>query len=81
MEIIQMLSLVGAGLQLFVYILMQTKKIIPESYLYQSFNTIGSMIMFTVSSILLSYGFMIMEGTWMLVSAYGWYQLYRSRHI
>jgi uncharacterized membrane protein len=76
--LIQAFSLLGAFLQLLVYALMQTNRIKPESYFYQSFNTIGSFIMFSVSIQLNSWGFALMEGSWMCISAYGWYKTYKQ---
>ncbi len=81
MELVQIFSLLGAFLQLLVYGLMQDGRIQVESYFYQSFNTIGSAIMFTVSVIIVNYGFAVMEGTWCVISAYGLYKTYKANKL
>jgi hypothetical protein len=78
MELVQIFSLLGALMQLVVYGSMQTKRIEVESHLYQGFNTIGSLIMATVSIVIGSYGFLLLEGSWMLISAFGWYKYYKK---
>ena len=75
-----MFSLLGAFLQLLVYGLMQINKIKVESYFYQSFNTIGSLIMSCVSFYIMNYGFLLMEGTWFVISLIGLYKTYKPTY-
>lgn len=76
---IQIVSLLGALLQLVVYALMQLGRLASASYPYQLANVSGSLLMTIVASINREYGFILMEGVWFLTSAYGLTRLIRRR--
>jgi hypothetical protein len=76
---IQLLSLLGALLQLAVYALMQLGRLASASYPYQLANVSGSLLMTVVATVNREYGFILMEGVWCLTSAYGLIRLIRRR--
>ena len=76
---VQVLSLLGALLQLIVYALMQLGRLACASYPYQLANVSGSLMMTVVATINREYGFILMEGVWCLTSAYGLMRLIRRQ--
>ena len=75
---VQLVSLVGAVMQLAAYALMQLGRLPSESYPYQLANVIGSLMMTVVATINHEYGFILMEAVWFLTSAYGLIKLMRA---
>lgn len=75
---VQMLSLVGAVMQLLAYALMQLGRLSSESYAYQLANVVGSLLMTIVATLNHEYGFILMEAVWCLTSAYGLMRLLRA---
>jgi hypothetical protein len=76
---VQLVSLVGAVMQLVAYALMQLGRLPSESYPYQLANVIGSFLMTVVATINHEYGFILMEAVWFLTSAYGLIKLMRRQ--
>lgn len=76
---VQLVSLIGALMQLAVYALMQLGKLASDSYPYQLANLVGSFLMTVVASINHEYGFILMEAVWCLTSAFGLFRMIRSR--
>ncbi|MFM7314369.1 MAG: hypothetical protein ACKO0M_14605 [Cyanobium sp.] len=76
---VQIVSLLGALLQLVVYALLQLGRLASASYPYQLANVSGSLLMTIVATINREYGFILMEGVWFLTSAYGLLRLIRQR--
>lgn len=76
---VQLVSLVGAVMQLVAYALMQLGRLPSESYPYQLANVVGSFMMTVVASINHEYGFILMEAVWFLTSAYGLIKLMRAQ--
>jgi uncharacterized membrane protein len=76
---VQMLSLVGAVMQLLAYALMQLGRLSSESYAYQLANVVGSLLMTIVATLNHEYGFILMEAVWCLTSAYGLMRLLRAQ--
>ncbi|MFM2080037.1 MAG: hypothetical protein RLZZ124_610 [Cyanobacteriota bacterium] len=76
---VQLVSLVGAVMQLLAYALMQLGRLPSESYPYQLANVIGSLLMTVVATLNHEYGFILMEAVWFLTSAYGLIRLMRSQ--
>ncbi len=76
---VQLVSLLGALLQLAVYALMQLERLASASYPYQLANVIGSLLMTIVATINREYGFILLEGVWFLTSTYGLIRLIRRR--
>jgi hypothetical protein len=68
---IQAVSIVGAILILLPFAANQFGKLTPESLAYQLMNLIGSVALTTVAVLESQYGFILLEGTWAIVSAAG----------
>ena len=76
---VQILSLLGALMQLLVYALMQVGRLSSASYPYQLGNVIGSLLMTIVATLNHEYGFILMEAVWCLTSTYGLIRLIRQQ--
>jgi len=76
---VQLVSLLGASLQLAVYALMQLGRLGTATTAYQLANTVGSLLMTLVATINREYGFILMEGAWFLTSIVGLQRLIRRR--
>ena len=76
---VQLVSLLGAVMQLAAYALMQLGRLPSESYPYQLANVVGSLMMTVVATLNHEYGFILMEAVWFLTSAYGLVKLMRSQ--
>ena len=68
---IQSISIVGAVLILVPFAATQFKRLSADSLAYQSMNLIGSAALTTVAVIESQYGFILLEGTWAIVSIIG----------
>jgi hypothetical protein len=68
---IQAISIAGAVLILLPFAASQFGKLTTTSLAYQVMNLIGSAALTTVAVIESQYGFILLEGTWVLVSAAG----------
>ena len=76
---IQAISIAGAILILLPFTASQFGKRGAESLAYQLMNLIGSAALTTVAVIESQYGFILLEGTWALVSAAGLTRVIRRR--
>jgi hypothetical protein len=68
---IQAVSIIGAMLILLPFAANQFGKLGATSLAYQAMNLIGSAALTVVAVIESQYGFILLEGTWALVSAAG----------
>ena len=68
---IQIVSVAGAVLILLPFAASQFQKLSTESLAYQLMNLIGSAALTVVAVIESQYGFILLEGTWAIVSAAG----------
>jgi len=68
---IQAISIAGAILILLPFAASQFGKLATQSLAYQLMNLIGSTALTAVAVIESQYGFILLEGTWALVSAAG----------
>ena len=68
---IQAVSVIGAMLILLPFAASQFGKLTTTSLAYQAMNLIGSAALTVVAVIESQYGFILLEGTWALVSAAG----------
>ncbi|MBO8159588.1 hypothetical protein [Thermosyntropha sp.] len=67
---IQIISVFGAVLVLAAFALLQLGKISNESHLYNFMNFFGAGILALIAAIEAQWGFLLLEGTWTLVSIY-----------
>lgn len=64
-------QIVGALLVLACFLLAQADRINPAGYRYLATNLVGSVAMTVTAVIAAEWGFVFLEGTWALVSAWG----------
>jgi uncharacterized membrane protein len=74
----QVISLIGAVLVLFSFAALQTKRIEQESVPYQLMNMIGGVCLCAAAIVALQYGFILLEGTWAILSAHGLWRVMRD---
>jgi hypothetical protein len=81
MTITDWIGFIGVSILLTAYFLNLTNKIQKDGITYLFLNLLGAGIA-CVASLLLHYlPFIILEGAWTLVSAYGLYQFYSKKEI
>ena len=68
---VQALSIVGALLILLPFAGSQLGRLSPASLAYQLMNLVGATLLTTVAAIERQYGFILLEGTWAIVSLLG----------
>ena len=76
---IQVISVVGALLILIPFAANQFNRLNRDSAAYQLMNLAGSGTLAVVAVIERQYGFLLLEGTWALVSLWGLISVWRSR--
>ena len=74
---IQLLSIAGALLILIPFAGVQMERLSPHSLTYQLMNLIGAAGLTAVAIVERQYGFIVLEGTWAVVSAVGLTRLLR----
>jgi len=77
--VIQLISVAGALLILIPFAGSQLGRLSTQSLIYQLMNLIGAACLTTVAVIEIQYGFILLEGTWTLMSLVGLWQLLRRR--
>jgi hypothetical protein len=78
-EVLVMLQLVGALLVLAGFVAAQAGRLDPAAPLYLAVNLIGSAILAVDAFHAGAWGFLLLEGVWALVSAWGLAQAWRAR--
>lgn len=76
---IQLISIAGALLILLPFAGSQLGRFATQSLSYQLMNLAGSASLTAVAVIEVQYGFILLEGTWAIVSAIGLARVLRSR--
>jgi hypothetical protein len=76
--VLQAISVVGALLILLAYAANQFGRADPSSLPYQVANFVGATILTVVAVIEVRLGFILLEGTWALVSLWGIVRLLRG---
>jgi hypothetical protein len=67
----QVFQIIGALFILAAFVLSQMRRLEPSSFFYLSMNFIGSFILAALAAIERQWGFLLLEGVWALVSAWG----------
>jgi hypothetical protein len=67
----QVVQIVGALLILAAFAAVQFDRMRPESRLYLVLNLVGSAILAVLAVIAAQWGFVLLEGVWAVVSAWG----------
>jgi hypothetical protein len=76
----QLIQVVGALLILAGFAAVQLERMRPDSRLYLALNLAGSAILAVLAWAETQWGFLLLEGVWAIVSAWGlWLALFGSR--
>ncbi len=67
----QVIQIVGAALILVAYVAAQVERLDPQSRLYLTLNLVGSIILAVLAASGSQWGFLLLEGAWAIVSAWG----------
>lgn len=67
----QIVQVVGAILILVAFAAVQFGRMRPESRTYLTLNLVGSAILAVLAAITAQWGFLLLEGVWAVVSAWG----------
>lgn len=77
--IYQIISLLGAIVILFAFAAVQMRRMQSESAVYQLLNLIGGVCLCIAAVASMQYGFILLEGSWALLSAHGLWRVTRGR--
>jgi hypothetical protein len=67
----QVIQIVGALLILAAFTAVQLERMRPDSRLYLALNLVGSAILAVLAILAAQWGFVLLEGVWAIVSAWG----------
>lgn len=71
----QLVQIVGALLILAGFAAVQFERMRPDSRLYLTLNLVGSAILAVLAWVEHQWGFLLLEGVWAIVSAWGLFRL------
>jgi NADH:ubiquinone oxidoreductase subunit 6 (subunit J) len=74
----QIVSLVGAILILFAFGAQQLRKLDASTAAYQALNLVGGVCLWLSAMAARQYGFILLEGSWTIASAYGLWMVVRE---
>lgn len=77
--VIQVISLVGSALILAAFVAGQLRRMRPSDLSYVLLNLVGSAILAVVAIIEQQWGFLLLEGTWAIVSLWSAIQSIRGK--
>jgi hypothetical protein len=73
----QLIQIIGALLILAAFAAVQFDRMSPDSRLYLALNLVGSIILAVLAVAASQWGFVLLEGVWAIVSAWGlWMALF-----
>jgi hypothetical protein len=75
----QLVQVAGALLILVAFTAAQVGAMSPQNRVYLVLNLVGSVILAVLASVERQYGFILLEGVWAVVSAWGLLQVLRGR--
>ena len=75
----QVLQVVGALLILAAFVLAQVRRLDPHAYPYLVLNLLGSALLAVLAYVDQQWGFLLLEGVWAVVSAWGLVARVRGR--
>jgi len=76
--IYQVISLIGAIVILFAFASAQTQRMKHDSVPYQSLNLAGGVCLCIAAVAAMQYGFILLEGSWAVLSAHGLWRVLRD---
>ena len=76
----QVVSTTGAVLVLIAYAALQLKRLRVDSVTYQLLNFLGGTMLAITAIVTRQVGFILMEGSWALISAMGLVKVLRGEH-
>jgi len=77
--VLQVIQILGALAILAAFVLAQAGRLRPDSLAYLLLNLTGSVVLALLAYIEEQWGFLLLEGVWALVSAWGLVSLVRGR--
>jgi hypothetical protein len=75
----QLVQIVGALLILAAFAAVQFERMRPDSRVYLALNLVGSAILAVLAWVETQWGFLLLEGVWAIVSAWGLAAALRAR--
>ncbi|WUJ68469.1 hypothetical protein OG809_25570 [Kribbella soli] len=79
MHVLDVLEIVGAVTVLLAFAAAQAGRLRQRTITYQLLNLIGSGVLATIAAIQLSWGFLLLEGSWAVISLIGLLTLKRRQ--
>ncbi|MFC6156209.1 CBU_0592 family membrane protein [Kribbella jiaozuonensis] len=79
MHLLDVLEIVGAVTILIAFAAAQAGRLRQRTITYQLLNLLGSGVLATIAAIQLSWGFLLLEGTWAVISLIGLLTLKRRQ--
>lgn len=79
MHVLDVLEIVGAVTILLAFAAAQAGRLRQRTVTYQLLNLIGSGVLATIAAIQLSWGFLLLEGSWAVISLIGLLTLKRRQ--
>ncbi|WP_328998453.1 hypothetical protein OHA18_28845 [Kribbella sp. NBC_00709] len=79
MHVLDVLEIVGAVIILVAFAAAQAGRLRQRTFAYQLLNLVGSGVLAAIAAIQLSWGFLLLEGSWAVISLIGLLTLTRKQ--